>query len=656
MGKSEKGKKGKPGARGPGGKAAPAAAAAPARASGLGRIGYVLIVSLIWSLIGLAGLLAYFSKDLPSTEGLFESGRSQSITVLDARGNIIARRGRLSGVFLSTDDLPDHVWQAVIASEDRRFHSHFGIDPWSFGRAAWVNLQEGRVVQGGSTITQQLAKNLFLKPDRTMFRKIQEALLALYLEASLSKDEILSLYLNKVYFGAGADGIDEAARRYFNKPATKLSLIEGAMLAGLLKAPSRYSPANGSELAWERARVVLKTMVETGYITEATRQEALHTRPKLSPGLFGKGSQYFADWIDAQLDELVGHGAPDIIVETTLDPVLQREAEQAALNLLGQPGRETLQVAFIAMSSDGAVRAMVGGRDHGRTFFNRAVAARRQPGSAFKPFVYLAALEAGLTPESVVNDQPVTYRGWTPANFRSGFRGEVTLSEALADSINTVAVQLCLQETPERVVSVARRLGITSDLAAVPSLALGTSEVSLSEMVSAYAPFANGGTAVIAHGVRRIRTPDGQVLYARSPEALERVVEPVHVGEMNRMLMQAIRHGTGKQASLGSRPAAGKTGTTQDFKDAWFVGYTRDLVAGVWVGSDGGQTMGKGVTGGTLPAQIWQRFMTRASAGQPILPLPGADRIESETAPATDSFDDILARILEGGADAPAAN
>ena len=654
MGKSDK-NKGKRGQRSSQKKApaAPPAKEAPG-SSLLWKLTYTCIIVVIWGVIGVAGMLAYFARDLPSTEGLFTAGSSQSITIVDVHGKVIARRGRLSGDFVSTADLPAHVSNAVIASEDRRFHSHFGIDPWGLGRAFWVNMQEGRVVQGGSTITQQLAKNLFLKPERTMVRKFQEAVLALYLESSLSKEEILSLYLNKVYFGAGADGIDEAARRYFNKSATKLGLVEAAMLAGLLKAPSRYSPVNGNDLAWERARVVLHTMVETGVISPEIRDDALHTRPKLAPGLFGKGSQYFSDWVDAQLDDLVGHTAPEIIVETTLDLNIQRQAEDAALRALSEPGYENLQVALIAMSPDGAVRAMVGGREHGHTFFNRATAAKRQPGSAFKPFVYLAALEAGLSPQSIVIDEPVTYRGWTPANFKSGYAGEITLTDALSNSVNTVAVQLCLQETPETVVDVAQRLGITSSLDAVPSIALGTSEVSLAELVSAYAPFASGGIGAITYGVKRIRTPDGTLLYERSGSGMGRVVDVVHVGQMNHMLMQAIRSGTGKQANLGSRPAAGKTGTTQDFKDAWFVGYTRQLVAGVWIGADTGQTMGKGVTGGTLPAQIWKKFMLSATAGQPVSPLPGLDRMDEQ--PAPDAFEDILARILKDSDDTSGQN
>lgn len=634
-------------------------AAAPSRGGALGRVAYTMTLVLVWGAVGMAALLAFIAKDLPSMDGLLGGQSSQTVTFLDVHGKVIARRGRLSQDHVPVDALPDHVVEAVIASEDRRFRSHFGIDVRGLGRALWVNLQEGRVVQGGSTITQQLAKNLFLRPDRTMFRKIQEAVLALYLEASFTKDEILSLYLNKVYFGAGAEGIDEASRRYFNKPASQLSLVEGAILAGLLKAPSRYSPANGSDLALERSRVVLQVMVETGAISEAIRAEALRTRPKFAPSLFGKGSVYFVDWVQGQLKDLAGTLEGNIIVETTLDLDMQRQAEEAVMGVLGAPGREALQVAMLAMTPDGALRAMIGGRENAQGLFNRATVARRQPGSAFKPFVYLTALEAGATPESIVVDQPVKFRDWKPENYAPGFEGEMTLADALAKSVNTVPVQLCLQETPEAVAAVARRLGIVSDLSAVPSLALGTSEVTLAELVTAYAPFANGGDGAIMYGVKRILSQDGDVVYARSGSGMGRVVDPVHVGQMNQMLVHAVRNGTGRQADLGARPVAGKTGTTQDFKDAWFVGYTRQLVAGVWIGSDRGPGGGKQITGGTLPAQAWKGFMTRASANQPILPLPGVDQVGADApsgVASTSAFDELLGQILQGADEAPRQN
>lgn len=622
------------------------------------RILYGLTICTIWGVIGIAGMLAYFASDLPSTEGLARRERTQSVTLVDAGGRVIARRGIDGGVLVTLKDLPSHVAQAVIASEDRRFYSHYGMDAWGLARAAWVNVQAGRIVQGGSTISQQLAKNLFLKPERTYTRKLQEALLAFYLEASFSKDDILALYLNRVYFGAGAYGVDAASRRYFNKPASRLSLVESAILAGLLKAPSRYSPMNGHEIAQGRAAIVLQAMVETGFISVPARDEALRTQPKFATGPAVQGNQYFTDWVMEQLPELVGHGKSDLIVETTLDVSMQRAAEDAVVKTIDAKGPAHIQGALLAMSTDGAVRAMVGGRSYAASVFNRATQARRQPGSAFKPFVYLAALEAGLSPSSRVVDAPVTYRGWTPENFSQSHEGEMSLTQALSTSVNTIAVQLCLELGPESVVASARRMGITSDLAAVPSLALGTSEVTLSELVGAYVPFATGGRGAIAHGIKRVRTIDGDVLYERRGSGLGRLISAEHAGAMNRMLVDAVRNGTGKAAMLNGWAMAGKTGTSQEFKDAWFVGYTRQLVAGVWLGNDEGVPMSKNITGGTLPAQIWKSFMERAVAGQPVLALPGTDVIDrSATASETASdFDEVLAELFKGNPGADGQN
>jgi penicillin-binding protein 1A len=619
-------------------------AAAPTRGW---RLLHRAAVAGVWLSLFVAGLLAYFAADLPSTDGLRRQDSAHAVTLLDANGRIIARRGIDSGLPVAIGDLPPYVAQAVLASEDRRFYSHFGLDLWGLGRAAFVNMQEGRIVQGGSTITQQLAKNLFLEPERTYSRKIQEALLAVYLEMSFSKDEILAIYLNRVYFGAGAYGLDAAARRYFNKPASRLTLVEAAILAGLLKAPTRYSPVNGIELAQARARIVLQAMVDVGYIDEAARDEALHTRPKLATGPAVSGNQYFADWIMEQLPGLVGRPDTDIVVETTLDLGLQRLAEDAVIKTLREKGAADTQGALIAMTPDGAVKAMVGGRSYMMSEFNRATQAKRQPGSAFKPFVFLTALEAGRTPMSRVTDAKVTYRGWTPANYSDTYEGDMTLGDALAKSVNTVAVQLCLELGPETVASTARRMGILSDLAAVPSLALGTSEVTLLELANAYVPFATGGRGAIAHGVKRVKGIDGGVLYERSGSGLGPLVDADVAGAMNRMLIKAVRTGTGKAALLADRPSAGKTGTSQDFKDAWFIGYTRQLVAGVWVGNDANQAMSKSIRGGTLPATMWKSFMTRAMAGKPAQPLPGDDVIDPPEADDGSAFDDLLAGLFE---------
>ncbi len=619
----------------------------PPSVRGRWRILYFLTIGGVWCAVGVAAVLAYFAADLPSTDGLWRQERTHAVTLLDVHGRVIARRGIDSGLPVTLQDLPAELPRAVLASEDRRFYSHFGLDFWGLGRAAWVNMNAGRVVQGGSTITQQLAKNLFLKPERTMGRKIQEALLAVYLEMSYSKDEILTLYLNRVYFGAGAYGVDAAARRYFNKPASKLSLVESAILAGLLKAPTRYSPVNGIELAQQRASVVLLSMVETGSISAAEREDALRTRPKLATSAETQGNQYFVDWVMEQLPGLVGRPKVDLVVQTTLDLELQRLAEDAVLKTLRAKAAANVQGALISMTTDGAVRAMVGGRSYVSSEFNRATQARRQPGSAFKPFVFAAALEAGRTPATKVVDAPVTYRGWTPANFSQTYEGEMTMADALARSVNTVAVKLCLEVGPETVARTARRMGVVSDLAAVPSLALGTSEVTLAELTSAYAPFATGGRKAIAHGVKRVATIGGDVLYTRSGSGLGDAISADVAGAMNRMLIKSVREGTGRMAALPSRPMAGKTGTSQDFKDAWFVGYTRQLVAGVWTGNDANLPMDKSIRGGTLPAAIWKSFMQSATAGQPVMPLPGSDVVDDMPEDDGSAFDDLLAGLFE---------
>lgn len=611
------------------------------------RVLYLLSIAGIWCGLGIAAILAFFAADLPSTEGLWRQERTHAVTLLDVNGRVIARRGIDSGLPVTLNDLPAFVPQAVLASEDRRFYSHFGLDFWGLGRAAWVNLNAGRVIQGGSTITQQLAKNLFLKPERTFGRKIQEALLAVYLEMSFSKDEILAIYLNRVYFGAGAYGIDAAARRYFNKPASRLTLVEGAILAGLLKAPTRYSPVNGIELAQERASFVLQAMVETNVITRQQRDEALRTRPKLATSAETQGNQYFVDWVMERLPGLVGRPKVDLVVQTTLDLELQRLAEDSVLKALRAKARPNVQGALIAMTTDGAVKAMVGGRSYVSSEFNRATQAKRQPGSAFKPFVFLAALEAGKTPATKVVDAEVTYRGWTPANFSQKHEGEMTMADALAKSVNTVAVKLCLEVGPETVARAARRMGIVSDLAAVPSLALGTSEVTLSELVGAYVPFATGGRKAVAHGVTRVATVDGDVLYKRSGSGLGTAISAEVAGAMNRMLIKSVREGTGKAAALMGRPTAGKTGTSQDFKDAWFIGYTRQLVTGVWTGNDANLPMDKENRGGTLPAVIWKAFMEGATAGQPVMPLPGSDVVDEPAEDDGSAFDDLLAGLFD---------
>lgn len=581
------------------------------RKSGLMGLVKFVLVSAVLGAFALAMLVAYYASGLPQTDKLFGVQGTPSITVLDVGGRVIATRGAGVGEIVPVAEMPPHLPQAVMAIEDRRFYDHFGVDPWGLARALFANVEAGRVVQGGSTITQQLAKNLFLTPERTFERKMEEAILAVWLEMKFSKDEILTLYLNRVYFGAGTYGVEAAARRYFNKGARDVSLKESAILAGLLKAPSRLAPTENAAAAEERAQLVLNAMVQAGYISEAERADAGTVQPRVAVTRSSPGADYFADWVLEQVPSFIG-GTPegDIVIETTLDLSMQRAAETAVLTALEKNGEKLNigQGAFVALSPDGAVKAMVGGRSYAESQFNRAVQAQRAPGSAFKPFVFLAALEAGYTPQSLVLDAPIKLKGWNPGNYKKKYAGEVTLIEALARSLNSAAVRLIVDVGPQATVDVAKRLGILSHLTAQPSLALGTSEVNLLELTSAYAPFANGGSSAMPHGIVRIRSRSGTTLYERQGSGPLDVLPPVFAAEMTYMMRETVRMGTGKRAQLDDRDAAGKTGTGQAFRDAWFIGFTRDIVAGVWVGNDDNASM-KDVTGGSVPADIWAAFM-----------------------------------------------
>jgi penicillin-binding protein 1A len=481
------------------------------------------------------------------------------------------------------------------------------------------------VSQGGSTLTQQLAKNLFLTQERTFQRKLQEVELALWLERKHSKNEILELYLNRVYFGSGAYGVEAAAQRYFGKSAKNVTIAEAAMLAGLVKSPSRLAPNRNPEGAEARAQTVLTAMAEARFITEAQAQASIgHPSYNVKP--VGAGTiNYVADWIGEVLDDLVGQIDQSVIVETSIDPKLQGVAEVAVIDELAAKSVKfnVSQGALVAMSPDGAVRAMVGGRNYSESQYNRAVTAKRQPGSAFKPFVYLTAIEQGLTPETVRQDAPLDIKGWKPENYTHQYFGSVTLTQALAMSLNTVAVRLGLEVGPKNVVRTAHRLGISSKLDANASIALGTSEVSMVELVGAYAPFSNGGLGVSPHVVNKIRTVDGKVLYMRSTDQLGQVIDPQYVAMMNTMMQETLLSGTAHKAELPGWQAAGKTGTSQDFRDAWFIGYTSNLVTGVWLGNDDNSPTKK-ATGGGLPVEIWTRFMKAAHQGVAPAPLPAS--------------------------------
>jgi penicillin-binding protein 1A len=595
--------------------------------SRIGRLFYWGAVAGLWLAIAAAGAAAYVAAHLPPIQSLEVPKRPPSIQIVDRHGRPLATRGDMGGAAVPLNKLPRHVTQAFLAIEDRRFYSHHGIDPIGLARALIANIVRRGVSQGGSTITQQLAKNLFLTQERTLTRKVQEAALALWLERKYSKPQILELYLNRVYFGAGAYGIEAAAQRYFEKPAQRLTVAEAAMLAGIVRSPSRLAPSRNPHGAERRAQLVLAAMVDMKFIgDDAAKVALMQPAHAIKPG--GAGSVgYAADWITDVLDDLIGRIEQDIVVETTIDPALQAAAERALTEELARSGDKAGvgQGAIVAMSPDGAVRALVGGRNYADSQFNRAVSARRQPGSAFKPFVYLTAIERGLSPETVRDDKPIALRGWQPENYNREYFGPVTLKQALAMSLNTVSVRLTLEFGPAAVVRTAHRLGIASKLEPNASIALGTSEVSVLELVAAYATFANGGMAVAPHVVERVRATSGNVLYRRRPGNLGRIVEPRTIAMMNAMMQETLATGTARKAELPGWPAAGKTGTSQDFRDAWFVGYTGHLVAGVWLGNDDGAPTRK-ITGGGLPVEIWSRFMRPAHQGVPVAALPGVSR------------------------------
>ncbi len=595
---------------------------------------YAIVLLLAWGAIFGAVIFSRFLSELPDVQGLMAAGPSHDITILDDEGRMVARHGLTQGSMIGVTDLPAYVPNAFIAIEDRRFRDHFGIDPIGLARAAVDNMMSGHVVQGGSTLTQQLAKNLFLDPNRTLRRKLQEATLALYLESRYSKDQILTLYLNRIYFGAGVYGIEGAAERFFGKPAAKLTLPEAAMLAGSVKAPARYNPLADPDASQARGQVVLRAMSNNGFITENERAQALATRPRILRNTGTPGSGYFADWVVSKLQGYIGEANEPLIVETTFDLDAQEEAERAVSSGLAHDGEKlhAKQAVLVAMTPDGAVRAMVGGRSYEQSPFNRATDAIRQPGSAFKPFVYLAAFEHGHKLDDQVNDGPVDIHGWQPDDYEGKFEGEVSLTRAFAKSSNSVAAQLTAEVGPEAVARTAKRLGITTPLEAVASLALGTSGVTPLDLTAAYAPFANGGHKMEPFGIVRIRTRSGRVLYRHTPPDDEAVMTPENDAAMTKLMAEVVTTGTGRAARLDERPSAGKTGTTQDFHDAWFVGFSADLVCGVWIGNDDNSAMAH-ATGGTLPASIFKSFMEDAEYGLPAKPLPGMESVTDMPVP-----------------------
>ena len=574
--------------------------------------------------IALGGIVYYYWMQMPSVTTWAVPERAPNIRVVASDGQLISNRGKSGGEAVSLHELPEYVPAAFVAIEDRRFYDHFGIDVVGLASVAIESVQAGEVTRGASTITQQVAKNLFLTPKQDLERKVQEGLLAIWLEHNYSKDQILELYINRVNFGHEKYGLEAAAQFYFGKSARNLSLGEAAILAGSLQAPSRLNPRGDPARVQARQKLVLQAMAKEGYISDAEAAAAtIDPNQTVRTKVMGAES-YVADWVEGLVTAYVGDIKQDIVVYTTINWDLQKEAEFLIKEAVATEGPKFgfSQGALVSIDSTGAVRAVVGGADYQQSQYNRAVTSRRQPGSTFKPFVYMAAMEAGYTPDTLAEDAPININGWAPENADGKYMGQITLREGLAYSRNTIAAQLAQLLGPATVVEAAQRMGISSPLMAVPSIALGTQEVSLLELTAGYAPFANGGQGVIANVITRIETAEGDVLYDAVPAGPGQVVDPLVVGEMNDMLSTALQIGTGKRASLSGWQIGGKTGTSQKARDALFIGYTNRMVTGVWLGNDDDRPTK--LAGGTVPTQIWSDFMAKAHAGLPPSNLPDA--------------------------------
>lgn len=581
----------------------------------------MFFILLVWGLLVFAIGLLWISYDLPNITKLAEVPRRPTITILAADGRRVATTGDYYDQAIDARYLPRHILHAFLATEDRRFFEHQGVDFWGIGRAVIRNFSQGGVVQGGSTLTQQLAKNfllterLFTYQDRSWRRKIQEFLLSIWIEHKFSKYQILTMYLNRVYFGSGTFGIAAASRQYFNKSAQRLTVYEAALLAGVLKAPTKYSPLNDLEASKKRTIQVLTSMVEAGFLSQNVWRKALEEGSDLKlaapPGnLLGR---YFVDWILETAPHLIGPLEKDVIIKTTLNLDLQKQAEQDVSSLLQENEEKSHlhQAALVCLDLNGAVRVMVGGKSYRETQFNRAVQALRQTGSAFKLFIYLAALEKGFSPTDLISDQKIQIRGWSPKNYGWVSKGAVTLEESFAHSINTVSVRLAKSIGIFQIQKMGQRLGIRTPQPKDLTISLGTGEASLLEMTGAYAVIAREGYSVIPYGIISITTPSGRILYRYQSPTSKRLLTQNIIGHMRQMLAAVIRYGTGRNAMLAGIPCAGKTGTTQDHKDAWFIGFAGTYVTGVWMGNDDNTPMKK-VTGGALPGKVWQKFMQTA--------------------------------------------
>lgn len=581
------------------------------------------------ALIAAASILGA-SFDIPQLPPIT---RDPQVVYVDRSGAVLAVRGGRFPPPVDVAKLPAYVPAAFVAIEDRRFYEHAGFDAVGIARAIVTDLAQGRPAQGASTITQQLARNLFLNDDRTMQRKAQELVYAVELERAYSKKQILGLYLSRVYFGEGAYGVEAASERYFGKPAARLTIREAAMLAALMKSPTDYDPITQPDRSAERTALVLDAMVETKAITPAQRAKALAQTPRVLREPPNASAQYFVDWLESQRRQVAPQPRQDLIVETTLDLPMEEAASEAMAETVSRFERAgAAEAAVVALDGSGRVRALVGGVDYAASPFDRAVDAHRQVGSAWKPFVYLTAMEQGQTPDTVAVDQPVTIAGWSPQDFEPGYLGQITLQTALAQSVNTVAAELADQVGRPNVAATARRLGIASPINTDPAMALGTSLMTPLEMAQAYTAFGDGGNRVAAYGIERIRTVGGQVIWRHGPPTSQPVIPNPPLSEMDQMLRAVVTSGTGVKAAIPGLDIAGKTGTTSDFKDAWFCGFTGGLTAVVWMGRDDDQPM-RGITGGSAPAELWHAFMARAVRRVPTGPIPAGPPPPAPTIP-----------------------
>lgn len=610
------------------------------------RLSKWCLVLALWCGIFIAGILLWYAKELPdiTKSAVFE--RRTLIVIKAADGTPLSRYGESKGQNISVSEMPDNLVHAVLATEDRRFYDHPGIDIFGITRAMSTNIIKGRFAQGGSTITQQLAKNLFLTHDRKIARKIKEALLALWLERELTKDEILSAYMNRVYLGSGTYGFDAAARLYFDKSAKDVNLLEAAILAGLLKAPSKYSPHNNPDLAKERADIVIGAMIDAGYIkkseiTPADMRLSLPNRQENN----NQNIRYFTDWVLEGVDDIIGHPDIDIIIETTLDATIQDKAQKTLVNAIEKAGQDHFltQGGIVVMRPDGAIIGMVGGYNYAESQFNRTTLAVRPSGSTFKPFVYLSALQNGWKSDDLILDAPIKNSSYKPQNFGNEYYGEVTLENALTKSMNTATVRLAETLGMGTILKTARDAGIIAPLNRDLSTALGSSGIPVLQLTTAYATLANGGLRVYPYAITRItNVEDGRVLYERkTPKSYTRMFDARQIASLSKMMENVVNNGTGRGAQL-PYPASGKTGTSQDSRDAWFAGYTDKVISVVWLGNDDNSPM-RGITGGGLPAQIWKNVMI--TANQRTAPIATFQTREEQQ---EDGFTNMLGRLFSG--------